>query len=73
MGDPAGKHIHDNWVADIRASSSGVPMTGITGTEAPVSASLLFRMKAVKDYEFTNYVRNLRRATSLTRNLVPFG
>ncbi|HEV2840677.1 MAG TPA: hypothetical protein VGW39_05070 [Chthoniobacterales bacterium] len=61
MNDTGGKHIHAQWVAALR---SGIPTKVTDGTDAPATAAFVFRMKAVKDYEFGNYVRNLRRATS---------
>jgi hypothetical protein len=62
MGDTGGKHVHEEWVAALR--KSGIPSDAPNGLDAPATDALVFRMKAVKDYEFGNYVRNLRRATS---------
>jgi hypothetical protein len=62
MNDTGGKHIHEEWVAEFRRGS--MPTKGIKDTNATADDSFIFRMKAVKDYEFGNYVRNLRRATS---------
>jgi hypothetical protein len=62
MNDPAGKHVHDEWVAEF--GKSGIPYQGIPGGDAPARAGFIFRMKAVKDYEYSNYITTLRRATS---------
>jgi hypothetical protein len=61
MNDTGGKYIHDQWLAAVRTGSiSEVP----NDLNAGATEAFVFRMKAVKDYEFGNYVRNLRRATS---------
>jgi hypothetical protein len=62
MNDTGGKHIHEEWVADLR--KPGIPASVPEDLAAPATAALIFRMKAVKDYEYGNYVRVLRRATS---------
>ncbi|MEN3370199.1 MAG: hypothetical protein V7609_2342 [Verrucomicrobiota bacterium] len=61
MNDTGGKYVHDQWLADVRTGRiSEVP----NDLNAAATPAFVFRMKAVKDYEFGNYVRNLRRATS---------
>lgn len=61
MNDTGGKRIHDQWLASVQAGTiSKVP----DDLNAAATAAVVFRMKAVKDYEYGNYVRNLRRATS---------
>lgn len=62
MNDPAGKHVYNEWVA--HAGWSGNPLPDGAQAEAPVTDSYVYRMKAVKDYEYGNYVTNLRRGTS---------
>ena len=57
MSDPLGKQAYQQLVTD--AASGGLPPANATASE-----SFVFRMKAVKDYEYYNYVTNLRRGTS---------
>ena len=59
MNDTGGKHLHDQWVASVQ---NGTITTITDNFDAPATNAFIFRMKAVKDYEFGNYVRNLRRA-----------
>jgi hypothetical protein len=61
MNDTGGKHLHDQWVASVQ---NGTITTITDNFDAPATDAFIFRMKAVKDYEFGNYVRNLRRGTS---------
>jgi hypothetical protein len=61
MNDTGGKRIHEQWLEAVRQGQiSKVP----NDLKAPATAAVVFRMKAVKDYEYGNYVRALRRATS---------
>lgn len=61
MNDTGGKHMHEQWLAAVQAGTiSEVP----DDLNAAATAAVVFRMKAVKDYEYGNYVRALRRATS---------
>ena len=61
MNDTGGKRIHDQWLAAVQAGTiSQVP----DDLNAAATPAVVFRMKAVKDYEYGNYVRVLRRATS---------
>jgi len=62
MADTGGKHIHNEWIADLRGP--GIPARVPEDMGALATPAFVFRMKAVKDYEFGNYVRTLRRATS---------
>jgi len=61
MADPGSKYLHAEWTAAVRNRNiSEVP----TDLQARATDAFVFRMKAVKDYEFRNYVHTLRRATS---------
>lgn len=60
MNDPAGKHLHEQWVA--QCDHVGMPFDNISSVTQ--RNDFIFRLKAVKDYEYDNYVKNLRRATS---------
>ena len=62
MADPGGKHMHDEWVASLRRG--GIPLDVPADMSADASPAFVFRLKGVKDYEYGNYVRALRRATS---------
>lgn len=62
MADTGGKHIHNEWITDLRGP--GIPARVPEDMGALATPAFVFRMKAVKDYEFGNYVRALRRATS---------
>ena len=62
MSDPLGKHVYQEWVAEAR--NPGLPSQGTPGGGAIATDPFVFRMKAVKDYEYGNYVTNLRRGTS---------
>ena len=62
MNDPLGKHIYQEWVAE--AANPGLPNQGTPGGNAAATDAFIFRMKAVKDYEYYNYVTNLRRGTT---------
>lgn len=59
--DPVGKHVYSAWVKDMEGKRT--PYDGI-GSTAAARNDFIFRMKAVKDYEYGNYVANLRRETS---------
>ena len=61
MNDPAGKHVYDRWVTQA-GWTRNPPDVG--DADQQVTSSYVFQMKAVKDYEFSNYVTNLRRGTS---------
>jgi hypothetical protein len=54
ISDPAGRHVYDAWVANHASPN-------LTGNAMPED---VFQMKTVKDYEYGNYVRALRRSTS---------
>lgn len=60
MNDPAGKKVYDKWVAEAGWTGK----TGDPANDLPASNAYIFRMKAIKDYEYGNYVTNLRRGTS---------
>src|SRR5437870_1820336 len=62
MSDPLGKHIHQEWVAE--AANPGLPNQGTPGGNALATNAFIFRLIAVKDYKYYNYVTNLRRSTS---------
>ena len=57
MSDPLAKQAYQQLVTE--AASGGLPPGNATASE-----SFVFRVKAVKDYEYYNYVTNLRRGTS---------
>lgn len=59
--DPVGKQVYTAWVKDMEGKRT--PYDGIDSTAAARN-NFIFRMKAVKDYEYGNYVANLRRETS---------
>jgi hypothetical protein len=60
MNDRIGKSMYQKWTAEY--SASGTPYERITNpTERD---AFIFQMKAIKDYEYGNYVTNLRRGTS---------
>lgn len=61
MNDPAGKRVYDEWVAQTGWRN---PPADAAYAETQATDSYVFRMKAVKDYEYGNYVTNLRRGTS---------
>jgi hypothetical protein len=56
MNDPVGKQAYQQWVA--KYANAQLP------PEGPATSDFIFGMKAVKDYEYANYVTNLRRGTS---------
>jgi hypothetical protein len=56
MNDPIGKQAYQQWVATY--ANAHLPPAG------PATSDFIFGMKAVKDYEYSNYVTNLRRGTS---------
>jgi hypothetical protein len=62
VSDPAGKHLHAEWVAEF--GKAGMPYDGIRPGDDAVRNAFIFRMKAVKDFEYANYVINLRQRTS---------
>jgi len=62
MSDPLGKHVYQEWVAEAR--NPGLPSQGTPGGGVIATDAFVFRMKGVKDYEYGNYVTNLRRGTS---------
>jgi len=57
LSDPLGKQVYQGLVAE--AATRGLP-----AGNAPADDSFVFRMKAVKDYEYYNYVTSMRRGTS---------
>jgi hypothetical protein len=60
MNDRIGKSVYEKWTAEYGAS--GTPYEKITN---PTDRdAFIFQMKAIKDYEYGNYVTNLRRGTS---------
>jgi hypothetical protein len=61
MNDTGGKYVHKQWVKAIEQGDISNTPEDLSATASP---ALIFRMKAVKDYEYGNYVRVLRRATS---------
>ena len=61
MSDKSAQRVYDDWAAHV--GSGSVPM-GIEGWQDPATFPLIYRMKVVKDYEYENYVRVLRRATT---------
>jgi hypothetical protein len=50
MNDNLGKQAYEKWAGTLPDESSGIARD-----------TLIFRLKAVKDYEYHNYVLNLRR------------
>src|SRR6267378_4010399 len=56
MNDPIGKQAYQQWVA--KYANAQLP------PEGPATSDFIFGMKAVKDYEYANYVTNLRRGTT---------
>jgi hypothetical protein len=62
MNDPGGKHLHQEWTAEF--GNPGIPNQPSIGGNVQATDAFVFRMKAVKDYEYDNYVKNLRRATT---------
>lgn len=52
--------MYDKWTAEYGAS--GTPYDKIT--DSADRDVFIFQMKAIKDYEYGNYVTNLRRGTS---------
>jgi hypothetical protein len=60
MNDRIGKSMYEKWTAEYGAS--GTPYENATN---PADRdAFIFQMKAIKDYEYGNYVTNLRRGTS---------
>src|SRR5260370_28488862 len=58
MNDKLGKHAYEEWGnRPWNPNSSFLP----PGNASP---DFVLRLKAVKDYEYTNYVLNLRRGTT---------
>lgn len=57
MNDRIGKTMYTKWTAEYTASHE--PYENIEDLGA-----FIFKMKAIKDYEYGNYVTNLRRGTS---------
>jgi hypothetical protein len=57
MNDRIGKTMYTKWTAEYAASAA--PYENIDDPDA-----FIFKMKAIKDYEYGNYVTNLRRGTS---------
>jgi hypothetical protein len=62
MNDPGGKHLHQEWAAEF--ANAGIPNQPSIGGNVQAADAFVFRMKAVKDYEYDNYVKSLRRATT---------
>lgn len=56
MNDPVSKHVYTDWVNEYKDVKMPPP--------GPATTDFIFRMKSVKDYEYANYVTNLRRGTS---------
>jgi len=56
MNDRIGKSMYTKWTAEYAAS--GAP------SNPEDRDGFVFQMKAIKDYEYGNYVTNLRRGTS---------
>jgi hypothetical protein len=61
MNDPAGKRMYQEWLG---ASAGTISQRSELLPAGAVTPDFIFRMKGVKDYEYGNYVTNLRRATS---------
>lgn len=61
MNDTGGKYMHTQWRDAIQKGDiTKIPK----GLNASASPAFVFHLKAVKDYEYGNYVRTLRRATT---------
>jgi hypothetical protein len=58
MNDRIGKTMYTKWTAEY--TDSATPYENIGGD----LDAFVFKMKAIKDYEYGNYVTNLRRGTS---------
>lgn len=58
MNDRVGKDVYNDWVAVYGKPGAYGDITRATRDD------FIFQMKAVKDYEYGNYVTNLRRGTS---------
>lgn len=60
MNDRLGKSMYQKWTAEY-----GAPVMAYEEITDPADRdAFIFRMKAIKDYEYGNYVTNLRRGTS---------
>lgn len=59
MNDDLGKRAYQAWTKDPQATPDFFQRAGEMDRD-----TFIFRMKAVKDFEYDNYVLNLRRGTS---------
>lgn len=63
ISDHAGRTAYDQIAAEVR-SGNGIPTNGDPALYSRATFPFLYRLKVAKDYEYENYVKNFRRATT---------